>query len=167
MNAVQTPEPARLAPMTVSHVDAVAAIEAQAYAFPWSRGNFIDSLAAGYLAEVLVERDQVIAYHVAMKVVDELHLLNITVAPPQQGRGHAVRLLDHLVRQARDSGLRAIWLEVRESNARARGVYERYGFDIVGRRPGYYPAPGGLREDALLMSLLLPVSAAEGHDGLV
>jgi len=145
----------RLQPMRVQHLDAVATIEAAAYPFPWSRGNFVDSLAAGYWAEVLLdERAQVLGYYVAMPVVDELHLLNITVAPALHGQGHGRRLLDRVVQQARATQAVALWLEVRESNQRAREIYQRYGFVQVGRRPAYYPAPGG-REDALLMSLLL------------
>jgi ribosomal-protein-alanine N-acetyltransferase len=152
----------RVRPMDSLHADAVAAIEATAYAFPWSRGNFIDSLAAGYLAEVLLdEGGRVVGYFVAMSVVDELHLLNITIAPVHQGRGHALRLLDRLMRHARARGAVSVWLEVRESNVRARAIYERYGFRVLGRRPGYYPAPNG-REDALLMSIA--VAAAPGGD---
>jgi ribosomal-protein-alanine N-acetyltransferase len=152
----------RVLPMASAHADAVAAIEASAYDFPWSRGNFIDSLAAGYLAEVLLDDSgRVIAYCVAMSVVDELHLLNITVAPAQQGRGHARLLLDRLVRHARARGAVSVWLEVRESNARARAIYEHYGFHVLGRRPGYYPAVHG-REDAMLMSIA--VAAAPGGD---
>lgn len=152
----------RVLPMDSRHADAVAAIEAMAYAFPWSRGNFIDSLAAGYLAEVLLDDSaRVVGYFVAMSVVDELHLLNITIAPAHQGRGHALRLLDRLMRHARARGAVSVWLEVRESNVRARAIYERYGFRVLGRRPGYYPAQQG-REDALLMSIA--VAAAPGGD---
>jgi ribosomal-protein-alanine N-acetyltransferase len=148
--------------MDTTHADAVAFIEAASYAFPWSRGNFIDSLAAGYLAEVMLDdTGRVIGYYVAMSVVDELHLLNITIAPAHQGRGHARHLLDRLMRHARALGALSVWLEVRESNVRARAIYERYGFGVLGRRPGYYPAPNG-REDALLMSIA--VAAAPGGD---
>lgn len=143
-------------PMTVRHLDAVAAIEASAYDFPWTRGNFIDSLAAGYLAEVLLDGERrVIGYQVAMQGVDELHLLNLTIAPRHWGQGWGRRLLDRLVRHARAAHAASVWLEVRESNARARGIYERYGFMQVGVRRGYYPAPQGAREDAMVMSLAI------------
>ena len=149
--------PPRIVPMTVAMVDAVADVEALAYSFPWSRGNFIDSLAAGYLAEVLADpAGRVIAYQVAMPGVDEMHLLNLTVAPVHWGQGHARHLLDRLARRARDMCTTAVWLEVRESNERARRIYERYGFTEVGLRRGYYPAARGAREDAVVMSLQLP-----------
>ena len=73
--------------MTASDVERVQTVEALAYSFPWTRGNFIDSLAAGYLAEVLECEGELLAYFVAMPGVDELHLLNISVAPAHQGQG--------------------------------------------------------------------------------
>jgi len=152
----------RLEPMTVGWLDAVVAIENSAYPFPWTRGNFIDSLAAGYLAELLVDGgNEPIGYYVAMAGVEEMHLLNITVAPVHQGRGYSRCLLDRLVRQSRAHGAHMLWLEVRESNARARGIYERYGFTQVGARRGYYPAAGGTREDAVVMSL--PIATEDTH----
>lgn len=141
--------------MQAGDVEAVLAIEQRAYAFPWTRGNFIDSLAAGYLARVLRdETGALLGYFLAMQGVGELHLLNITVNPALQGRGHARQMLDALRALARELGSEQIWLEVRESNERAREVYLRYGFAEVGLRRGYYPA-AGRREDAVLMSLPL------------
>ncbi|MBX3634670.1 MAG: ribosomal protein S18-alanine N-acetyltransferase [Rubrivivax sp.] len=154
MNALLQPRTVRR-PMTVRDVDAVAAVEATAYGFPWSRGNFVDSLAAGYLAEVLDGGDAgLLGYFVAMPGVDELHLLNITVAPAWQRRGLGSGLLDAVRQHAVDRGLAQLWLEVREGNHRARALYRRRGFAEVGLRRGYYPAAGG-REDAVVMSLAL------------
>lgn len=165
MSAALQPSLPRLEPMTVSHLDAVVALEKAAYAFPWSRGNFIDSLAAGYLAEVLLDDDRsVIGYYVAMHGVDEMHLLNITVAPAHWGVGHGRRLLDRVMQRAAAMHAQAVWLEVRQGNARARSVYRRYGFTEVGVRRGYYPAPQGQREDAIVMSLR--TARAGGGDGL-
>ncbi|HEY4068225.1 MAG TPA: ribosomal protein S18-alanine N-acetyltransferase, partial [Burkholderiaceae bacterium] len=134
--------------LTPVRLDAVMAIEVAAYAFPWSRGNFIDSIAAGHLARVLLDaRGAVLGYFVAMGGVDEMHLLNITVAPAAQRRGHARRMMAALIAQCRAEAAHALWLEVRESNASARSIYERMGFVQQGRRKGYYPAPLGRRED--------------------
>lgn len=146
----------RLVPMTVAQLDRVLAVESAAYEFPWTRGNFIDSLHAGYLARVLLgERDAMLGYFIAMTAPAEMHLLNITVAPAHQGQGHARHMLDALVETARREGALHLWLEVRQSNERARQVYERYGFERVGLRRRYYPAAGGTREDAIVMSLAL------------
>lgn len=141
-----------LRPMTLSDLDQVLAIEVCAYPHPWSRGNFVDSLLAGYHARCLVDaEDRLVAYMLAMANLDELHLLNITVAPDLQGRGHALRLLRALAAHARQQPAVWLWLEVRPSNLRARELYRRFGFEQIGLRRGYYPAAHGQREDALVL----------------
>ena len=146
----------RLRVITVDLLDAVLAIEVQAYPFPWTRGNFIDSIAAGYLTRALFAADgELIGYFVAMPGFEEMHLLNVTVASGHQGQGHARRLLAELYALSASFAATAVWLEVRESNARARALYLREGFTEAGRRRDYYPAPAGQREDAILMTRLL------------
>jgi ribosomal-protein-alanine N-acetyltransferase len=149
-----------LSPMTIERLDAVMPIEREAYAVPWTRGNFIDSLANGYQAMCLTDGCGVmLGYFVAMQGAGEMHLLNLTVAPPEQGRGHARHLLDALVLAGLQASVSALWLEVRESNERARRIYRRYGFVEAGVRKGYYPTSltqtSARREDAVVMSLLL------------
>jgi [ribosomal protein S18]-alanine N-acetyltransferase len=153
MSAVLQPRPSRRA-MTVLDLDAVVAVEQRAYSHPWSRGNFTDSLAAGYLAEIWLQDDKLLGYFVAMTGVDELHLLNITVVPEQQGQGHGRTMMAALQQHALAFGAASLWLEVRESNHRARALYRRLGFAEVGLRRGYYPA-AVRREDAVVMSLVL------------
>jgi ribosomal-protein-alanine N-acetyltransferase len=149
--------PYEAAAMRVPDLTEVMAAERRAYPVPWTHGNFVDSLAAGYAAEVLRgPRAELLGYWVAMPGVDELHLLNITVVPGWQGRGLAVVMLDRLVDECRRRGLTQLWLEVRVGNERARDVYRRYGFAEVGRRRAYYPVQQGPREDAVLMSLAVP-----------
>jgi len=155
------PPAALLQTMGLPDLAEVLAIEQSVYELPWTQGNFIDSLAAGYLAWVLRAPGRapdggpapVLAYCLAMQGFGELHLLNIAVAPGQQGRGLARQLLAELCRYCRSQGSAQLWLEVRVSNHRAREVYVRYGFSEVGLRPGYYPVRQGPREDAVLMSL--------------
>lgn len=149
--------PYEAAPMRAPDLTEVMAVERQAYPVPWTHGNFVDSLAAGYLAEVLRgPRAELLGYWVAMPGVDELHLLNIAAAPAWQGRGLAVVMLDRLVVACRHRALTQLWLEVRVGNHRAREVYRRYGFAEVGQRRAYYPVRQGPREDAVLMSLAVP-----------
>ena len=160
MNAILRPPgdalpEAGFAPMTPERLDAVMAIEATAYPHPWTRGNFSDSLRAGYQAQVLVAGDTLVGYFVAMKGVDEVHLLNITVAPELQGQGWGRLMLDALATWSRGQGAQWLWLEVRASNERAQRLYAHYGYRRVGQRKAYYPAAQGRREDAIVMSLAL------------
>jgi ribosomal-protein-alanine N-acetyltransferase len=147
--------PAALHPVTIRMLDELVAIERLSYEFPWSRGNFVDSLAAGYLARALLgDHDGAMrAYFVAMPGIDEMHLLNLTVAPAWRRRGIATTLLDRLVSDCRGRSARQLWLEVRVSNAGARALYGCYGFRHIGMRKAYYPAASGLREDALVLGL--------------
>ena len=154
--------PPQAAPMTLADLDAVVALEQVVYPFPWTRGNFVDSLAAGHVAWLLRARSgALLAYCVAMPGVEEMHLLNLTVTPAGQGRGLARGLLDTLVAQCRREQRNALWLEVRESNQRARRIYQDYGFEAVGLRRGYYPA-SDRREDAVVMRLRIELEADDG-----
>ena len=150
--------PLSLSTMTLADVDDVMAVEVCAYSFPWTRGNFVDSLTAGYPAQVLrdsnAQRQELLGYFVAMIGVDDMHLLNVTVAPSWQGRGLGHQLLDAVQALALHQGLANLWLEVRDSNHRARALYLRRGFSEVGVRRGYYPA-AGRRESAIVMRLPL------------
>ena len=91
-----------------------------------------------------------------------MHLLNISIAAAAQGQGHARRLLAHLLQRCSELEAHRLWLEVRESNATARSVYERLGFVARGVRPGYYPAARGRRESAVVMSLDTGAPGGEG-----
>jgi ribosomal-protein-alanine N-acetyltransferase len=144
-----------LRPMRLDDVPAVLSIEVRAYSHPWSGGNFADSLAAGHVAELLQAGTEPIGYFIAQVGADELHLLNMTIAPEHQRRGHARALLDALRSHAQGRGLAAIWLEVRAGNTRAQQVYEAHGYVRAGLRRGYYPHVGARREDAVLMTLRL------------
>ena len=161
--ALQSFEPleARFEAMTSAWLPAVLRVEQSAYQHPWSERNFLDSLHAGYQAQLLTagpaEQSELLGYFVAMKGVDEVHLLNITVAPACQRQGWARVMFDALGVWSRGQGAQWLWLEVRVSNARARAVYESNGFRHVGTRRHYYPASAALPrgEDAIVMSLKL------------
>ena len=155
MNAVLKPAEARFEPLTAAHLDAVLAVEKQAYAHPWSMANFVDTLQSGYEAQMLMADDTLLGYFVAMKGVDEVHLLNITVTPAYLGQGWAHVMLDALAIWARGQAAEWLWLEVRVGNLRAIKVYEAQGYRRVGQRKNYYPDDHGQREDAVVMSLRL------------
>ena len=155
MSAVLTSDEAGFEPMSEDRLDEVLRIERGAYDHPWTHGNFADSLRSGYQAQMLCAPDRVIGYFVAMKGVDEVHLLNITVARADRGQGWGRLMLEALALWSRQQGAQWLWLEVRVSNLRALSIYERHGFRRVGERKNYYPAAGGKREDAIVMSLKL------------
>ncbi len=144
-----------LAPMSQDDLDAVIAIEQTAYSHPWTRGNFRDSLNPLFMAQCLWLDGELLGYFLAMHGVEEMHLLNITVAPDRQGQGWGHMMLDALSLMSRHAGAQWLWLEVRQSNLRALKVYERYGFKQVSIRKDYYPAGRLQREHAVVMSLKL------------
>jgi len=157
-------EPAGLVlrPMVVGDVDDVHALECSVFPHPWSRANFVDSLASGYDAWVLREGEgegagdgALAGYFLLMYALDEAHLLDVAVAAARHGSGLGRYLLDRIAARARAQHMESILLEVRPSNVRALQVYERYGYTEIGRRKGYYPAHEGRREDAIVMRYML------------
>ena len=149
------PIEARFAPLRPQQLDAVLGVEQRAYAHPWLHSNFSDTLKSGYEAQLLLAGDTLLGYFVAMKGVDEVHLLNITVAPEYQRQGWAHVMLDALAIWAKGQGAEWLWLEVRVGNLRALQVYQAQGYRRMGLRKNYYPAVQGQREDAVVMSLRL------------
>ena len=143
---------ARFEVLNAGSIDAVLAMENRAYDFPWTWPNFNDALASGYLAQRLMAGDTLLGYFIAMQGVDEVHLLNITVAPECQRQGWARIMLDALQLWARRQGADWLWLEVRVGNLRAIDVYQTHGFRRVGLRKDYYPCGAAPREDAIVMS---------------
>ncbi len=159
-------------PLALADLDELMRIEAASYPYPWSRGNFQDSLAHGNWtislwgppresAQETPPESVLLGYAVAMEGVEEVHLLNLTVHPQHRRLGHAQRMLSRLVDWAVSRGLWWLWLEVRASNESARRLYEHCGFEESGLRRGYYPNARSSREDAVLMRLDMRARAAE------
>jgi ribosomal-protein-alanine N-acetyltransferase len=141
-------------PMTEADLDAIMEIEPHIYSHPWSRGNFSDSLVSGYSAWVLLDGAKIIGYALMMMVLDEAHLLNLSVAKAYQKQGLGRLLLEHMIAIAKKHAAANMFLEVRPSNISAIALYENIGFNEMAVRRGYYPAHNG-REDAVLMGLAL------------
>jgi len=140
--------------MRASDLAEVAALEKSLYAFPWSIGNFRDSVNAGYDCWTVTHGETVVGYAVLMVALDEAHLLNIAIAAEWQNQGIGGDFLDHMVAIARQAACQIVYLEVRPSNLAARHLYKSMGFQQIAIRPEYYPAAGG-REDALFLGLSL------------
>ncbi|HYG54489.1 MAG TPA: ribosomal protein S18-alanine N-acetyltransferase [Burkholderiales bacterium] len=153
MSAVLKDAP-RLERMRAADLEEVMAIEKTIYSHPWTRGNFSDSLSAGYECRTWRLAGELIGYFVLMVGAGEAHLLNLSIAAAHQRKGHGAALLREAADIARRLGAGSIFLEVRPTNVAAQALYARFGFSRVAVRRGYYPAHSG-REDALVFSLPL------------
>ena len=131
-------------------VAAVARLEAESYAIPWSAGIFRDCLRAGYYCCVAEDEGHCIGYAIMSVGAGEAHVLNLCVAERCRRRGLGGSLLEQLMEFAGATGAREIFLEVRPSNAAALHLYKTRGFTQIGIRRGYYQAAGG-REDAVVL----------------
>jgi ribosomal-protein-alanine N-acetyltransferase len=149
----------QLRPMQLDDLDAIMQIEPMIYSHPWTRGNFSDSLNSGYSAWVLEENKEMIGYALMMMVLDEAHLLNLSIIKHRQKQGLGRYLLEHMITIAKRHKAANMFLEVRPSNISAIALYENMGFCEISVRRGYYPADPKIsetgREDAVLMGLAL------------
>jgi ribosomal-protein-alanine N-acetyltransferase len=140
--------------MRAADLAEVAALEKSLYAFPWSIGNFRDSVNAGYDCWTVTHGEAVVGYAILMIALDEAHLLNVAIASEWQAQGLGRGVLDHMIGVARSASCQIVYLEVRPSNVAARHLYRKLGFQQIAIRPDYYPAVSG-REDALFLGLAL------------
>ena len=140
--------------MTPDDLDKVMTIENEVYPQPWTRGNFCDSLAAGYHCRIVELSGEIVGYSVVSTGAGEAHLLNLSIAAQWQRRGLGREMLRFMIGLAREVFVHKIYLEVRPSNLAGRRLYAGAGFVEVATRSGYYPGPLG-REDAVIMELAL------------
>lgn len=146
MSAVLKEHP-HLAPMREQDLAEVVFLERGVYPHPWTRGNFADSLKAGYECWTWRDERTLLGYFVLTAGAGEAHLLNLSVGRDWQRRGHGSALLRDAMRIARERGAAELFLEVRPSNRPAIALYEKFGFERVAIRRDYYPA-SSVREDA-------------------
>lgn len=156
MSAVLKQPTVSLRPMNPSDLSAIMAIEHRAYDYPWSEGVFLDCLRVGYCCWVCTNGEEIVGYAVMSVGGGEAHLLNICVSPEYRRCGRGRRLLDYMLDLAQQHNSDTALLEVRASNLAAIGLYRSMGFNEVGLRLGYYPAPNG-KEDAILLARSLMI----------
>jgi [ribosomal protein S18]-alanine N-acetyltransferase len=145
--------------MTEDDIAGVVALERAAYRFPWSEGIFRDCLRVGYVCRVIELAGALVGYGIMSMGAGEAHILNVCVREDLRCRGLGRRMLEYLLDRAHGSGMLEAFLEVRPSNVVAIRLYQALGFEQVGVRRGYYQAPGG-REDAAVLRLDLSTRAA-------
>ncbi len=141
-------------PMRSSDLRAILEIEQQVYNFPWSDKTFRDCLSVGYLCWVCERIDQVVAYGILSIGAGEAHVMNICVSPHVQRQGYGVAMMNKLIEVAKENRTQSLLLEVRPTNFSALNMYQKMGFNEIGVRKAYYPAPNG-REDALMLGIEL------------
>ena len=150
--AGEAPRPGcHLRPAVAADIPWVATIEAESFSDPWTPTSFRSLVSAGLVwFKVAVDDDtgEVIGYILVWFAADEAELANIAVASRMRGRGIGALLLDDALAAARERGTARMFLEVRDSNEKARHLYHSRGFREVGRRRGYYRRPV---EDALIL----------------
>ena len=131
-----------LRPAAGHDLDAIVAIERAAFSDPWSAASFA-GLHSNPRTRMTVADDggRIVAYTVLMIAPPDADLANLAVAPLDKGRGIGKMLVADVIRAARAAGAHHVYLEVRESNARALAMYERAGFRTVGQRRRYYNDP--------------------------
>jgi [ribosomal protein S18]-alanine N-acetyltransferase len=143
-------EEVKLRPLEPADLEAVLAIQqVSPEAAQWRREDYAPVFAgemAGWAAEAPAG---LMGFLVARRAADELEVMNLAVAPAARRTGTGQRLLERALEAARAAGVGRVFLEVRASNRIGRRFYERHGFQMVGRRTGYYSAP---REDALVLA---------------
>ncbi|ESK54465.1 ribosomal-protein-alanine acetyltransferase [Acinetobacter tjernbergiae DSM 14971 = CIP 107465] len=135
--------------MQESDLDSVVAIERLVQTHPWSKQQFQESLAS-YQCTVYEQANQVVGFCILQPVLDEANLLLMAIHPNQQGKGLGYILLDHSIQQLKNHPIQ-IFLEVRESNTAAIGLYEKIGFHQIDLRKNYYPNRDGSKEHAVIM----------------
>lgn len=140
----------------------VLAIEQASFAMPWSRQLFLRELHNPAISTLLValgdpatspggrHARRVTGYIVFWIVADEIHILNLAVAPAQRRRGTAKHLVQSALEKAYAKGARIAYLEVRASNVAAQKLYSGLGFTGISVRRNYYDGPV---EDAVIMEL--------------
>jgi ribosomal-protein-alanine acetyltransferase len=152
-----------LRPAAEADLNEVVRIERSCFADPWSEESFRRLLAgdpAIFQVLILQPENRVVGYVIAFALGEDAELLNVAVEPSSRGKGFAGSMLDAVLIELGHRGVRAAFLEVRESNAAARGLYGSRGFREIGRRKNYYRRPV---EDALVMRRIIEV-AEDGEE---
>ena len=135
--------------MQPSDLSAVVTIENQVQTHPWTFKQFEESLQS-YQCTVIEQDQRIVGFCILQPVLDEANLLLMAIDPKFQGQGLGYRLLDASIEQLNNQPVQ-IFLEVRESNHAAIGLYEKAGFHQIDLRKNYYPNPDGSREHAIIM----------------
>ena len=137
--------------MTLGDVERVMRVEHEVYEFPWTEKIFSDCIRVGYYCWLALQRQNIVGHAVISVSAGESHMLNLSIAREYQRRGFGKEFIEFLIQQAQAKQAKTMLLEVRPSNTAAINCYNSAGFNEIGLRKDYNPAPEG-KEDALLFA---------------
>jgi ribosomal-protein-alanine N-acetyltransferase len=137
--------------MTLGDIDRVMQVEQEVYEFPWTDKIFSDCIGVGYSCWLALQQRNIVGHAVISVATGESHMLNLSIARQYQRKGFGRQFIEFLIQQAQAKQAQTMLLEVRPSNTAAINCYNSAGFNEIGLRKDYYPAPEG-REDALLFA---------------
>ncbi len=139
-----------IAPFSMADIGEAYLIERRSFGDPWSEADFAELVLSDMTVFYSARSGaRVVGYVGIYHILDEGQILNIAVSPEYRKRGIASALIGKIKEYARANGITFLTLEVRESNASARALYEKHGFYQVGVRTNYYSQP---KENAILMN---------------
>ena len=139
--------------MNADHVASVAQLEKLCFSDPWSEKSIASELTNKLALWLVAEEDGEVAGYIGSQTVpDESDMMNVAVHPDCRRRGIAEALVNALCKALKERGSVSLTLEVRASNDPAKALYDKLGFEPVGRRPNYYRNP---KEDALILKKML------------
>jgi len=137
--------------MSLDDLDDVMEIEKKSFVSPWTKRFFEEALISPISVNLVMKKGtEIIGYIILCSVVDEAHILNIAVHPSHRGKGCASSLIQYVLSYFERKGVHEFFLEVREGNMAAIRLYQRFGFEKIGKRKKYYTETN---EDALVMCL--------------
>jgi ribosomal-protein-alanine N-acetyltransferase len=146
--------------MLFEDLEKVMCLEKSVYQFPWTERIFKDCIRVGYDCWLAILDNRIVAHAVVSIAAGESHILNLSVTEKHQGKGIGKQFIRFLLDIARNKRAEIMMLEVRPSNIQAINCYNSVGFNEIGCRKDYYPAPNG-KEDALLFAKHISQTASE------
>lgn len=146
-------EDSKIRKIEIEDINRIFEIEKASFPSPWTKETLkmqiCSPIALNYLLEV---HERIVGYIMCLLAYDECHVLSLAVDPKFRKKGYATKLLSYTLSTLKQRGVKYVFLEVRENNFVAIHLYLKFGFEIIGRRKGYYQ---DTKEDALLMRLRL------------
>ena len=137
--------------VSLDDLDDIIEIEKLSFVSPWTKRLFEETLISPISSSFIMKKDRAtLGYIILYSVADEAHILNIAVHPSHRGKGCASSLIQYVLSYFERKGVHEFFLEVREGNMAAIRLYQRFGFEKIGKRKKYYTETN---EDALVMCL--------------